>query len=315
MTQILTYPWTKVEMVFFDIASNKTLPYKQSELDASVSFMKCISFIDGDCNLTEIGKAYYTEKFVLADEKQSLRILSCALKEIKPVQIICQIMWGKAKINKEHIQNLLYVEKMIDSSMKVDLGPFLSILNKCNIINYNKKTGLIKILYNPQMENISTKSLFIAPEKPFTNVMHLRKILAKCDGYIWWLDRHFEAKGFEPLIEAVDANKVKNVKILTGNSHANDKMRKDFKRFHGEMNGRGINVECRVILDKDISQDIHDRWIISNNAIFNVPPINTIFKGQYAEINITDKQPPFDEWWGTATELLSGWNLIQNSKK
>lgn len=315
MNQILISSWTKVEKIFFDLASNKTLSYKQSDLDASLSFLKYISFIDDDCNLSEIGRTYYTEKFVLADEEKSLEILYCALKETKSVQMICQIMWGKTKINKENILNLLYVEKVIDPSMKVDLGPFLSILNKCNIISYNKKSGLIKVLYNPQTENISAKSLFVAPGKPFTNIMHLRKILGDCDGYIWWLDKHFGSKGFEPLIEAVDANKVKDIKILAGNSNVNDQMKKDFKRFQTEMNDRGINVECRVLLDKNIFHNIHDRWIIANNVTYNVPPINSIYKGQYAEINITDKQPPFEKWWEVGTELVSGWNLIQNSKK
>ncbi|MDA0525798.1 hypothetical protein [Methanococcoides alaskense] len=315
MTQILTHPWTKVEKIFFDIASNKDLSYNQSELDTSLSFLKGIYFIDKNCNLTDIGKSYYTEKFVLADEDQAFETLSCALKKTKPVHMICQIMWGKTNISKDNILNLLHVEKILDSSKKVNLGSFLFILNKCNIISYDKKSGLIKILYNPLIENISTKSLFIAPEKPFTNVMHLRKILAECDGYIWWLDKHFGAKGFEPLVESVDANKVEHIKILTGNPHIDEKMKNDFKRFKEEMKNRGIDAECRVILDKGTFHDIHDRWIISKDLIYNVPPINSIYKGQFSEINITNKMPPFEKWWDSATELFSGWNHIQNSKK
>ncbi|AFV24996.1 hypothetical protein Mpsy_2795 [Methanolobus psychrophilus R15] len=300
-------------MVFFDIASNKTLSYKQSELDASLSFLKSISFIDQDCNITDIGRAYYKEKFVLADEEQSLEILSRTLKKTKAVQMICQVMWGKTKVTKRNIQNLFHVEEIIAPSNNVDLGPFLSILNKCKVINYDKKSGFVKIHYNPQMEDISSKSLFIAPDKPFTNIMHLRKTLAECEEYIWWLDRHFGAKGFEPLIESVDANKVQDIKILCGNSHIDEKMKSDFKRFKEEMKSRGINTECRVILDKTTFHDIHDRWIISKSAIYNVPPINSIYKGQYAEIKTTDKKPPFEEWWKKATELLSGWSIIQNS--
>lgn len=315
MSQIPTHPWTKVEKVFFDIASNKSPSYKQSELDTSLAFLKHISFIDEKCNLTDIGKAYYTEKFVLSDEEKSLEILSCTLKETKPVQVICQLMWGKVNISKENIQNLLHVEKIISPSKKINLGPFLSILNKCSIISYSKQSGLIKILYNPQMDNISNKSLFISPEKPFTNVMHLRKILSDCEGYIWWLDRHFAAKGFEPLIESIDANKVQEIRILSGNSHVDENMKKDFKRFKEEMKRRGINTECRIILDKTIFHDIHDRWIISNNVTYNVPPINSIYKGQFSEINITDKQPPFEKWWISATELFSGWNKIQDARK
>lgn len=315
MNEILTYPWKKVENVFFDIASNKTPSYKQSEIDASLSFLKQISFIDEDKNITDIGRSYYTHKFVLGDEEQSLGILSCTLKETKPIQIICQVLWGKSNITKGNIQNLLHVEKIINPSNNVNLGPFLSILNKCKIISYDKKSGLIKVIYNPQIENVSAKSLFIAPEKPFTNIMHLRNVLAECNDYICWLDKHFGPKGFEPLIESVDANKVEHIKILTGNSHIDERMKKDFKRFKEEMKSRGINTECRVILDKGIFHDIHDRWIISNDITYNVPPINSIYKGQFSEISITDKQPPFEEWWDSATELFSGWNLIQNSRK
>ena len=291
MTQILTHPWTKVEKIFFDVASNKELHYKHSEIDASLSFLKYISFIDKEYNLTDLGKSYYNEKFVLADEEEAVNILSCTLKETKPVQMICQILWGKNDITKENILNLLYVEKMINSSKKFNLGSFLFVLNKCSIISYDKKSGFIKVLYNPQMEDISAKSLFIAPEKPFTNVMHLRKILTKCNGYIWWLDKHFDSKGFEPLIESIDANKIDHIKILMGNTNVNQKMKKDFKRLNEEFNMRGIDIECRVILNKSNFHEIHDRWIITNDIVYNVPPINSIYRGQFCEINITDKIP------------------------
>ena len=57
------------------------------------------------------------------------------------------------------------------------------------------------------------------------------------------------------------------------------------------MRHRGIGVEWRVLQISDI--DWHDRFILGRNEAWNVPPVNTLYKGDYSELTRTQR-PPFE---------------------
>jgi hypothetical protein len=54
-------------------------------------------------------------------------------------------------------------------------------------------------------------------------------------------------------------------------------------------------------------------WLITEDVIYNIPPINTLYQGQYSEINKTENTPPFNEWWEQGKELVSDWNEIDKA--
>ena len=94
-----------------------------------------------------------------------------------------------------------------------------------------------------------------------------------------------------------------------------ERTRRDFKRFKAELTLRNISSEIRVICDKNILKDIHDRWIMATNVCYNVPPINSIYMGQYSELVKTDNRPPFGEWWQKGLNILDDWNDIDKALK
>jgi hypothetical protein len=79
-------------------------------------------------------------------------------------------------------------------------------------------------------------------------------------------------------------------------------------------NNYQIVSELRVMVDSKL-KSVHDRWIISKNTCFNLPSTDTISRGQYSEINSTTNRPPFDEWWIDRTDIIEGWNQLQESKR
>lgn len=125
--------------------------------------------------------------------------------------------------------------------------------------------------------------------------MRLRRVLRESEKYIWWADRYFNARGLEELIIAVDPAMVREVRILSGPDNVDERARRDFARFREELEGKGIAAEWRVL--KGFA---HDRMIVSENACFNVPSIDTVVRGQYSEILETPNRPPFEEWWARA---------------
>ena len=146
----------------------------------------------------------------------------------------------------------------------------------------------------------------IQPDRPFSNRAALRDVLRSAEGYIVWIDRHFSARGLEEIASAADEIAVKYVAILSGSANINDRARRDFQHFRHELQGRGITAEWHVM--ETPGPSVHDRFIVSQHAVYNVPPINSLLKGDYAE-NLTDSQSSTVRgmvgWFAASRALIS----------
>jgi len=316
---LLREPWNSCEKVIISIAEKRLdkikNKLKKSKIENILGFLQDIGFFK-DGELTQNGREYYKIKYVLGDGERARIFLTEILKQYPPVQMICQILWGRNNLSRENIYRLLIFEGVINNEVKpTDLGSFLMLLNTHQIVKYSKQKNKVTILYNPRTDtNIEKNNRFLSPETPYTNIKNLWDVLRECKEYIYWFDKHFSKKGFEPLSEEADANKIKEIKILAGPANINETLKRDFERFQTEMRKRGIKTEFRVILDKDILNEIHDRWIISKDICYNIPPINTIYQGQYAEIKKTENIPPFNDWWLKGLDILKDWQTIISRK-
>lgn len=265
--------------------------------------------------LSKAGNDYFDAKFVLNNDKKADQILKKQLFNYEPVQVICQILWGKKNLNKESIYNLLSSRDHIDPKIfKLDdLGSFLMLLNKFDMIKYSKKNNTIVILYNPEIEAQAPdfNEYYIDKGKPYSNLLHFKKCIRACKQYIWWFEKHFSKKIFEIIVEEADAAKVEEIKLLFGTVHINENVRSEYRRLKSELDGRGIKTEFKVICDKNILHNIHGRWITAKNVCFKIPPINTILQGQADEISKTENRPEFEQWWEEGKDIITEWNEIQ----
>jgi len=209
----------------------------------------------------------------------------------------------------------LLLEEYIDNRFKEqDLGAYLMLLNQCGIIRYNKKNNLITIIYNPKtLEGFSrVPTKFLSPETPFSNVRHFKEVLRSSNDFIHWFDKYFSSKGLEPLIDEADGTKVNEIKILGGlfSGKINERLRDDCVRLTAELKSRQIKFEMRILCDRQIFDKIHDRWVLSKDSVYNIPPIDAIFRGQYSEVKETTNRPPFKEWWSQSYDIITQWNEI-----
>jgi hypothetical protein len=139
----------------------------------------------------------------------------------------------------------------------------------------------------------------VAPDTPFGNVRMLRQVLRACVDHIWWAEPQFARKMLEPLYDEAASGMVKSICLLTGPPQA-DNDRSDVKRFASEMATRGIAVEWRTVETRD--RRWHDRYIVTRDRAWNVPPTNTLYKGDYSEI-VPTAMPPFETWWADAERV------------
>jgi hypothetical protein len=137
----------------------------------------------------------------------------------------------------------------------------------------------------------------VSPKTPYLNVVRLRRILRPLKGVVWWADPHFGARAMEELAEELDTAAVSEVRILSGDADnvVSTRSMKDYGRFRAELANKAVSVEWRV--DGRASRDWHDRWVADDTTIWNVPPINTLFKNDYSEISPASERPPLEEWW------------------
>jgi len=310
---ILLQPWKRCEQYFKGLVEGKEASSQKSgELG---DFLKGIGFINDSMELTERGRNYYVKKFVENKEDQAKQILADSVKVSEPVLLLCSVLWGNQNVTSQNIWRLLLLKEMIPKKTKTkDIGSYLMLLNSCGILKYSKRNSQILVTYNPRRDSEGkTAKTIIAPTTPYSNIRALEDCIRKCEDYVYWFDKHFSAIGLELLSDELDANKISELRILLGNI-ANidyDKLRRNFKRFSEEMKNRGIKAECRVICDKELMRQIHGRWLISKEICFKLPPVNSIYQGQFDEIVETGVPPPFNDWWKEAYDLIADWQKIE----
>ena len=49
---------------------------------------------------------------------------------------------------------------------------------------------------------------------------------------------------------------------------------------------------------------------MSEKNCFNIPPIDSIFQGQYSEMKETENILPFNEWWSEGLDIVEQWDEI-----
>ena len=162
------------------------------------------------------------------------------------------------------------------------------------------------------VRNYYPSSSLVSPDKPFTNKAIMWDAIRSCEDYICWVDKYSKV-GFELLVQSLDKNKVKEIKILTSVDKVDERL-KVLKDFKDEMKYSQVVCEMRVIVDSKLLSDIHDRWIISKNVSYNIPCTDVVARGQYSEVNKTENSTPFDDWWNNSIDILGSWPKIQDIK-
>jgi hypothetical protein len=161
------------------------------------------------------------------------------------------------------------------------------------------------------LPSVPERTTLISPEKPFGNSRIMSDTIRACDGYIHWIDKYFSNEGLNMIYDSVDKNKVNSIKILTSIANTNIRLRQSFERLKKEFKNENIECELRVITDRSRASKIHDRWILSKNANFNIPSPDVVARGQYSEVKKTNNSLPFTDMWENSLDIISDWTEIE----
>lgn len=260
--------------------------------------------LDGE--LTDSGRALFKLGWVLRRTDEALAALGEAGRQLTPIQVVEQELHGLGAVPEDGVLDLLIQHRAVSTPVDVAyLRPTWRWLNSVKVLAYSTKQKTVRALApSPDAAlagEVQAIAAMISPKTPYLNVVKLRRVIRQLRGIVWWVDAHFGVRAFEELAEELDSSEVPEVRILSGDAEnvLSQRSKKDLDRFTTEMAGRGVAVEWRV--DPRGARDWHDRWLAADNVVWNVPPVNTLFKNDYSEIYPSVERPPLQEWWGRSS--------------
>lgn len=272
-------------------------------------FLQELRIVDDDYLLTPIGKKLFHCMFIRMDNESERVILRDLLSTLPSFITLQQNLWGLEHVSIDQVVTVLKSTNLWEGNSKESLTNFLDFLNYVGLITYNRRKREIKIKEPISLSKVST-SFFIDPKRPFSNILGIESILAKCEGSIYWFDKHFQKEGLEWLLSVADVNKINKIRILSldlGDKNIRKEVVKLYKRLKTELKYKNIDLLWNVI-DSKFVKDSHDRWIFDDKQnIWNIPNVNAISSGQQSEIlksgGYIEIAKSFENYWKESNEV------------
>lgn len=250
--------------------------------------------------LSPSGRGLFKKAWVEKKESEALALLGKALRILLPIQVIEQELLGYGPVPEEGALELLRLHRAVPPDVDLERARRAFIwLSKVKALTYSRKHKTVRsVAPAPEAARAGEDArlaAMISPQTPFSNIARLRRILRTLSGTVTWADPHFSSRALEELAEEIDSAVVAGLRIISGDSGTvlTAKSKNDYERFRTEMSNKGIAAEWRV----DAARDWHDRWLADDERCYNMPPINTLFKGDYSEILAGTASPPIEDWW------------------
>lgn len=218
-------------------------------------------------------------------------------------QALVQGLHGRGNISFDGALHFLARHGLASLDDPTPIRALLLIFNNAGIVVWSKQRQTVRVAIEPPEETTDFEPVVrvIEKDRPFSNVLHLRQMLRSCEDYIWWAEPHLPRKALESLVLEADRAKITEIRLVSSPREVDEATLKDWKRFRSEMDALGIEAEWRVA--KPGTLGLHDRYIIGRRQVWNLPPVNSLHKGDYAEAFKTPNRPPFGDWWDAATPL------------
>ncbi len=276
--------WSSYEKILKAIAEDEDSDGSNDDID----FLRSLGFMEiTSDSLTELGTSYYHGRYIRSEVDRANEALKKGLLQFPPCEAILQLLYGVKNPKKENALSILKSRGFWCYMDESPLTNLLLMMNSVGLITYSKKFKTIQVLFNQTAEETEIpSSIFIDPTRPYGNKMWLKRVLSGCKGNIYWLDKHFTSAGLEYIWETADANKIKDIKILSLglDVHITPKVLKEYRDLKKELSSKGISLEWLKI-DSTLIRDTHDRWILSDQTAWNLPDVNTIMSGSRSDIN------------------------------
>ena len=182
-----------------------------------------------------------------------------------------------------------------------------------NIKKNEKYQGRVYKILDPNFidKNNPDTHISLHPGENLRNRIKVMNLFSRAKDFIWILNGYFLKQHFEILHEVLETNKnVSEVKILT----IVPRQKKDLERlkvyadlFKDEF-GDDVSIDFKVINDKNVGYDIHDRFYYTKNQAYTFIELDTLLRNQRANIDLQPEEDfeknvedDFMQYWRSST--------------
>jgi len=176
-----------------------------------------------------------------------------------------------------------------------------------------KYQGRVYKILDPNFidKNNPDTHISLHPGENLRNRIKVMNLFSRAKDFIWILNGYFLKQHFEILHEVLETNKnVSEVKILT----IVPRKKKDLERlkvyadlFKDEF-GDDVSIDFKVINDKNVGCDIHDRFYYTKNQAYTFIELDTLLRNQRANIDLQPEEDfeknvedDFMQYWRSST--------------
>lgn len=290
MSQFPCVPWDRYDEAVRLLGRREELP---SALAPSVPFLETLGFVEaarGCPHLSDKGDAYFHSRHVIGEANDAARMVKESLLNLPTTRQLCQVFGGRGAVTRGQVENLLYRHQVMPPDQPPSaLGTYLDLLNRFGVVSYSKKHGTVRILEaGTELDRQSLpRQVFLEPETPYSNVRRVRELLSACEGEVYWVDKHFDRKGLMLIADALDCTTVPAFTIVSSGANVDKSAEADLGLLRAELAAKGTTLRW-IVVDHSQMRDVHDRWVVCDRWAYNLPPVNSIFGAQAAEIIASD---------------------------
>lgn len=124
-------------------------------------------------------------------------------------------------------------------------------------------------------ENPPPAGALLHASRPFTNSRQLRGLLLSSTGAVIWLDRHLDLAALD-MVSLVANPDSHTSFILIREGRPQERLIREAKRLREELFATNIDFDLRSVAADE--WDAHDRWLLSDSAVWCLPPANALNK-------------------------------------
>lgn len=293
-------PWGKMRRALALAASSSdpqsaTDKWYHDEKQSFWSLMREMGFCDGGGHVSAQGRGYLIATEVKRNADEGREILADAVRKLPAARLVCSILHGCDNIKLSNVGALLRLHGWDGTGGRASVYHLAHLLNEAGLAAYSKKLDRLRVKWNPDADENAQAPAFISPTTPHSNIRRMRSLLEGMKGDVIWIDKHFDRKAFDIISDGVSAPRVRRVTVISGDANCDSRAKSDYGRLGEELAAKGVVLEWRI-LPRDLAPSVHDRWLMDGGQCWNIPPVNSLFKGQASEILKSSCRPDVDSY-------------------
>lgn len=190
--------------------------------------------------------------------------------------------------------------------------------------DYQDDVDRLKGVKSVEPEDLEVLDLW--PGQNFDNYDKVVKLLSGSKGHIWFTNYYFASQHFKILSDVMKQDpRFSEIRILLkvpDNVESLEDLREKFRMFRKQYSNK-FEIQMRFITDKKTSMEIHDRYLYTQNKVFNFIEMDSLLRNQRATISQLPNEffgeytNSFVKWWNDRKtfDVLKQWNELKETVK